>query len=149
MRHDLSSGDWIDIRPLQSLKQRDQDVYDGAIKIYVTFDKDGNPDMSKLPLSMSLQKVRRNALLARLLIGWSFKIEGTEEPLPLPRWISDDQGMEHDESVGELPIDDAHEIWAIVQPYIEKCDRKPDPKAMTTSGSNGTSRAREGASRKG
>jgi hypothetical protein len=147
-RHELSSGNWIELRPIQTLKQRDKDVYDGAIKLYVDFDDEGKPDMSRMPLSMSIQKVRRNALFARLVVAWSFTADDDITPLPVPRWISDDAGVENEDSIGDLPIDDGDEIWELMAPYITKCDRKPDPKGTTTDGSNGTSKAKAGASRR-
>jgi hypothetical protein len=148
LRHELASGQWVDLRPIQSLRQRDKDVYDGAIKLFIEFDAQGNPDMSGLPLSMTLQKVRRNALFARVLLGWSFTSEDGQL-LPVPHWVSDDEGIMHEDSIGDLPIDDGDEIWDLLAPYIAKCERRPDPKETTTAVSNGTSKGKAATSRKG
>ena len=160
MRHTLSSGNWIDVLPIQALKAKHRDRADGAVKLYVQFDDQGNPDLSKMPLSMSLQAIRRNALMAQIITAWSFTMidydddgqvkPGTDDqPLPVPYWDGASQGIVYEDAYGEIGLDDFAEIEEILAPYLAKIQRRPDPKEMTTENSNGTSRARAGNSRKG
>src|SRR5262249_50300403 len=99
MRKTLTSGNWIDILPIQALKAKHRDRTAAAAKLYTQFEDDGKPDLSRLPLSMSLQTVRRNALLAQVVTAWSFVLEdldeegnpreGTAAALPVPYWDSE------------------------------------------------------------
>lgn len=148
MRHTLTSGEWIDILPIQALKAKHRDRTDGVVKLYIKLDKDGNPDLSAMPLSMSLQTVRRDALLAQLITAWSFTlveydpdgnvVEGTAAALPVPYWDSTKQEIACEASFGEIGIDDFSEIEDILAPYLAKIQRRPDPKGTTTGSSNGT-----------
>lgn len=150
MRVDLASGHYIDIVPLGGLKARHRDAHDGAPKIYIQFDDAGNPQMSGVPISASIATLQRDGLLSTLISGWSFTDDpdgGTSgQPLPLPHWTGEE--IENHASIGDIPLDDFYEIEAILQPYLEKVRRRPDPKETTTGASTGTSRGRAG-SRKG
>lgn len=155
MRHTLTSGEWIELRPIQALKAKDKDAYEAIAKIYISFDADGKPDMSKIPFSMSLASLQRVALLSRLLIGWSFKYATDDDevpaelrgqPLPLPRYENEE--VTNAETPGEIPIDDWLEIEDILDPYLVKVRRKPDPKGTTTGPSKTTSTAPAGGSPK-
>ncbi len=151
MQHTLESGETIDLRPVKGpngLKAKDKDAYEAAIKLYVEFDDKGMPDMSGIPFSMSLTKLQRNALLARLLLGWSLK-DDDGNPLPLPAWNGEQDSIDNEASLGEIDIDSWNEIEEILEPYIAKVARKPDPKGTTTASSNGTSREKVARSRKG
>lgn len=139
MKYDLASGQWIDIVPLQGLKAKHRDAHDGAPKLYMKFRDDGTPDLSGMPVSMSVAKAQRNGLLASLLLGWSFTADDGV-PLPLPGWANDE--IVNDDSLGELPLDDFLEIEGLLAPYLEKVQRRPDPKTTTTAGSSATSKAR-------
>ena len=154
MRVTFGSGNWIDVLPIQGLKAKHKDAAEASIKMYVSFDKDGNPDLSGMPFSMSIAKARRNAVMAMCITNWSFTtqqldpegvpVEGTEMLLPVPQWTADGaQGLiQYEESFGELDIDDMTDLETFFAPYMEKLVRKPDPKATTTSSSNGSSRER-------
>jgi len=145
MHVDLTSGQSIEVIPIQGLKAKHKDAFTGAPKLFIQFDKDGNPDMSALPFSMSIGIIQRNALMAALLTGWSFTLDDGVTPLPLPRWENDE--ITNMDSFGEIPIDDFNEMEQIFAPYVDKCRRTPDPKGTTTGSSTGTSRA-GGRSRK-
>ena len=138
MHVDLASGNSIQIVPLQGLKAKHRDAFEGGPKLYVKFDSDGNPDMSGMPLSMTIAKAQRNALMASLISSWTFRrLDDEGNPvgdiLPVPTWDGDE--LHNGESFGELPIEDILEIEELLKPYIDKIQRKPDPKTMTTAGS--------------
>ncbi|HUN38470.1 MAG TPA: hypothetical protein VMU95_41295 [Trebonia sp.] len=136
MHVDLASGHSIEITPITGLKAKHRDAYEGAPKIYMKFNEKGEPDMSGMPLSMSLAKLQRNALMATLISGWTFRVDDedvTSPILPIPKWTG--MEIENDESFGEIPLDDFNEITDLLQPYIDKVVRKPDPKETTTAGS--------------
>lgn len=145
MRHDLESGAWIDLRPVQDLKSRDRDVWDDAhdqaMGITATV-SDGAIDIQRVPVTPSmLHRMPRHALLCRLLNGWSYD-------LPLPRWAG---GIENEESLAELPLDDEDEIGALLEPYVARVLARPDPKgrhgATTTKSGSGSSATRPRGSR--
>jgi hypothetical protein len=159
VRHTFESGQWIDVLPIQGLKAKHKDAAEAAIKLYVSFDKDGNPDLSQMPISMSIAKAQRHVIMAICIAAWSFtawqldtdgdQIPGTETALPVPEWHADGaQGtILYEDSFGELEIDDANDLEAFFAPYMEKLKRRPDPKGTITSSSNGTSRAKAKNSR--
>jgi len=143
MRKEFGSGNWIDIAPVQGLKAKHRDAYEGAPKIYIKFREDGSVDMSDMPLSMTLAKLQRNGLLATLITDWSFESTSddgipTGTKLPVPHWNGTE--IEGNESFGEIPIDDMDELEDLLQPYLKKVQRKPDPKKTITGGSTGPSR---------
>lgn len=160
MRHTFESGQWIDVVPIQGLRAKHKDAADAAVKLYVAFDKDGVPDLSSMPFSMSIAKARRNVLLAMLINAWSYTlcqltddgapVDGSEVPLPVPVWHADGaQGfIENEESLGELSIDDFAELEDFFAPYLAKIQRRPDPKGTTTAGSSGTSPEKANRSQK-
>jgi hypothetical protein len=161
MRHTFESGNWIDVLPIQALKAKHKDAAEAAIRLYVSFDADGNPDLSQLPLSMSLAKAQQHVLMAVCIRSWSFttcqfdddgnRVEGTEGLLPVPEWYEDGATgtIKYEESFGELDIDDAADLEEFFRPYMEKIKRRPDPKGTTTSSSNGSSRERVKHSQRG
>lgn len=162
MRHTLSDGvTWIDVLPLAAIKAKHKDAVDAAIKLYVAFDDKGQPDLSNMPITMSIAKAQRNVLMAVCILRWSVTtvdmnedgepIEGTERALEVPVWHADGaQGfIEHEDSFGELDIDIFNELEDYFAPYMEKVRRRPDPKGTTTASSNATSKAKESHSRKG
>lgn len=152
MRHTLKSGNWIEILPIQALKAKHRDRTDGAVKLYVQFDSEGNPDLSNMPLSMTLNTVRRNALMAQIITAWSFVLadyddegnvkEGSAASLPVPYWNGDTQEIVYEASYGEIDIDDMADLEDILAPYMEKLQRRPNPKETTTESSSGTSKGR-------
>ena len=130
MRHDLTSGQWVDMRPVQDLKVRDQEVYEAPLTDFeIGFGEDGKPDLGERKFSMKIPKLQRRALLCRLLTAWSFD-------LPRPMW---EGGIENEESFSELPLEDWQEIEALLEPYVEKIKLKPDPKGSRSGTSTGSS----------
>lgn len=132
MRHDLASGAWVEMRPIQDLKVRDREVYEAPLNFEVDITADGKPDMSGRKFSLKLPVAQRRSLLCRLLTSWSYD-------LPRPTWAG---GIENEDSFSELPLDDSDEIENLLKPYIAKINLKPDPKgsrSATTTGSNGSS----------
>lgn len=136
MRVDLPSGHFIDIAPVSGLKAKHKDAFEGAPKLYIQFKEDGTPDLSNMPVSMSISKLQQYALLATLVSDWSFTADDGVTKLPIPRWTGD--SIESVESFGEIPIDDANDIEDLLQPYLAKVRRKPDPTRTTTASSTGT-----------
>lgn len=136
MHIDLKSGNWIEIVPVSGLKAKHKDAFEGAPKLFITLDDQGNPDLSKMPLSMTIAIVQRHALLASILSGWSFT-QDDGSPLPVPRWTRDDAVSSLD-AFGEIPLDDWNEIEDLLKPYLAKVQRQPDPKETTTGSSTGT-----------
>jgi len=140
MEHKLPSGATVDVRPIQSLKGKDKDVVDASVRLTLGFDSEGNLNTDNLPISMGIAAIKRNALIARLLKGWTCTDGESADILPLPRW--DEDHVDNEESIGELPIDDFNALLDLVAPYEKKLDRRPDPKGTTTANSSSTSKAR-------
>jgi hypothetical protein len=133
MRHDLKSGAWVEMRPVQDLKVRDREVYEAPLLDFeVSIGANGKPDMSGRKFSLKVPQAQKRALLCRLLTAWSFE-------LPRPSWAG---GIENEESFSELALGDYDEITTLLDPYITKISQKPDPKGSrraTTTASNGSS----------
>lgn len=132
MRHDLPSGAWIEMRPVQDLKVRDREVYEAPLQFEIGMTDEGKPDLSGRKFSLALPVAQRRSLLCRLLTAWSYD-------LPLPRWAG---GIENEDSFSELPLADWDAIEDLLQPYIGKIKVRPDPKgspSATSTGSNGSS----------
>jgi hypothetical protein len=142
MHYEFKSGESMEIRPLQSLKAKDRDAYEAVVRVFIKFDDEGKPDLSELPFSMSLAALQRNALISRLVKGWTFK-DDDGQPLPVPTWNGSMDEVTDSGSVGEIGIDDFDELMEVLAPYITKVTRKPDPKETTTGDSRSTSKARE------
>jgi hypothetical protein len=121
------------MRPVSDLKVRDREVYEAPLTDFeVGFRADGKPDFSAKKMNIGAPKEQRRALLCRLLTAWSYE-------LPRPSWAG---GIENEESLHELPLDDWDEISRLLDPYIAKISGKPDPKggrSATTTASNGSS----------
>ena len=132
MRHDLTSGAWVEMRPVQDLKVRHREVYELPLQFEIGFGDDGKPDLSGRKFSVGTPVAQRRALLCRLLTAWSYDLER-------PAWAG---GIEHEESFSEIPLDDWDEIEDLLKPYLAKIKTKPDPKgsrSATTTASNGSS----------
>jgi len=140
MRVDFPTGHWIDIVPIQNMKAKHKDAYEGGPKFYLKFDDQGKPDLSGLPMSMTIAKLQRNALMASLISDWTFT-DDYENKLPVPTW--DGAEIHQMESIGEIPIDDILFLEDLLAPYIAKAQRKPDPKTTTTGSSTGLSKGKE------
>lgn len=131
MRHELASGAWVDLRPVQDLKSRDRDVWDDAHDQAMGVSASiANMEIDVREIAVSparLARLPRRALLARLLTAWSY------EELPRPRWAG---GIENEESLAEVPLDDMDEITALLEPYVARIQARPDPKGRR--GATGT-----------
>jgi hypothetical protein len=140
VRHDLESGAWIEITPLQDLKGKDRDRFDKVMRFGLPVTEVGDFDSIRAVAErLDTREVRRNAAMACFITAWSF---GAADGTPLPVPGLDELGrIAHPEVIGDYPIDDGTEIEAILAPYLVKL-RRPDPKETTTSTSNGRSKAR-------
>src|ERR1700691_3576688 len=130
------------MRPVTDLKVRDREAYEAPLTDFeVSVGADGKMDMGGRKFSLKVPKAQRRALLCRLLTAWSYE-------LPRPLW---EGGIENEESLAEVPLDDWDEIHALLEPYVEKIQNRPDPKGArsgTTTASNGSSTTRaQGRSR--
>lgn len=151
---------WVDILPIQALKSKHKDAVMAAIKLYVSLDDKGQPDLSRLPITMSIPKAQRNIAIAILVSSWSFSscqfddqgapVDGTEQPLPVPTWSADGAAgiITDEDSIGELDIDDLNWLEQVLEPYLAKIRFRPDPKGTTTESSNDTSRGKASRSPK-
>jgi hypothetical protein len=139
MRHELESGAWVEMTPVQDLRGRDRDRYEKAVRFGLPVTEDGEIDVLRgVAERINLWEVRRDAAIGCFITAWSFTREDGE-PLPVPGL--DELGrVAHPEVIGDCPLDDETEIEALIAPYITKL-RRPDPKETTTSSLNGRSRA--------
>lgn len=141
MRTDLASGAWVEHRPIQDLKAKDKDAVTLSVKMAIPVTEDGEIDRSQgLLMSGAMQLAARNAVLARVITGWSYDA-------PVPYFEAAE--VHNEESIDEIPLDDFNEIEALITPYLAKLRDRPDPKGATTSASNGSSRASAHPSRTG
>ena len=139
MRHDLESGAWVEMTPLQNLRGKDRDRYERAIRFQLPYTEGGDLDVIRGTAERLNQNIiRRNAALACFVTAWSFT-RGDGEPLPVPG-IDDMGAIARPDVIGDYPIGDEDEIEALIAPYLAKL-RRPDPKETTTSSLNGRSKA--------
>lgn len=135
MRTELESGAWVEHRPIQDLKAKDKDAVSLSVKMAIPITEDGEVDRSQgLVMSGAMQLAARNAVIARVVTGWSY-----EAPVP----YFEAAEVHNAESIDEIPIDDFNEIEELIAPYLAKLRQKPNPKATgaaTTTASNGSSR---------
>jgi hypothetical protein len=140
MRTTFTSGAWVEHVPIQDLKGKHKRNLERVGRPQPVF-RDGELDreatMSGLDI-LSWQAAKRDAAWAMVVDGWSYD-------LPVPE-LGDDGQVTDLDSFGELPLDDFGELEALMVPFEEKLARKPDPKGVTTSSSNGSSRAKAAAS---
>ena len=132
MRHELTSGAWVEMRPIQSIVVRDREVYEAPLQFEVGIGADNKPDFSDRKFSLALPVAQKRSLLCRVLTGWSYD-------LVRPTWAG---GIENEDSFSEIPLDDYDEIEELIRPWIDKINKKPDPKgsrSVTTTASNGSS----------
>lgn len=143
MRHDLESGAWIEITPLQDLKGKDRDRFDKVIRFALPLTEAGDLDAIRTVAErLDMREVRRDAAMACFITAWSFET-APGEPLPVPGL--DELGrIARPEVIGDYPLDDENAIEEILAPYLVKL-RRPDPKETTSSSSNGRSKARAGS----
>lgn len=139
MRHDLPSGAWLEIKPVQDLKGKDADRYRRAVRMMLPRTTEGDLDVKLgVALGIDTREVKRDAAIACFVTAWSY-LGDDDAPLPVPELA--DSAVTSRESVGDYPLDDARAIDDIIRPYLTKLD-PPDPKETTTSSSNGRSKAK-------
>ncbi len=146
MRHDLPSGAWVEMRPVQDLKGKDKDRFELAVRMQLPRDADGNFDAGRtITEGMDGRVINRNAAIACFVTAWSYTGDDGE-PLPVPG-LDDHGTITHRESIGDYPLDDAIALGGgmvkggLLAPVLAKLE-PPDPKEATTSASNGRSRAK-------
>lgn len=109
---EFSSGNWVEYR--ENLKAMDRFAVQDAVSL--EFSDKGNR------ASLGLVNDQRNALLGRIITGWSYNVA---IPSQTPQWAAD-------VVIGEaMDIDDYNELSDAVQPLLDKIQGntvKSDPK---------------------
>ena len=140
MKTELSSGAWVEHRPIQDLKAKDKDAVSKSVKMAIPINEEGEVDRSQgMVFSGAMQVAARNAVIARVITKWSYE-------WPVPYFEAGE--VVWTESIDEIPLDDFNEIEDLIAPYLAKLRQRPDPKKTTTSSSSGSSKARAGGSPK-
>jgi hypothetical protein len=140
VRHDLPSGAWAEMRPVQDLKGKDRDRFELAVRMQLPRDDEGGIDADRaITEGMDSRVLKRDAAIACFVTAWSF-LADDGEPLPVPG-LDEHGAITHRESVGDYPLDDATTLDGLLAPLLAKL-APPDPKEATTSASNGRSRAK-------
>lgn len=157
MRHDLTSGAWIEYLPIADLKRKHKmtlarmtqaKLTKGipAEQIAAMVSGDSGTDTRALVAGVvatgavdfgKFSEGQQEAAWAMIITGWSYL-------LPVPSIVVNEDGtptVADIGSFGELPLEDDEEIGKLLAPYEAKLSRRPDPKGTTTSSSNGPSRA--------
>jgi hypothetical protein len=140
MRTTLTSGAWIEHRPIQELKGADKRTLAKVGKPQVAVGPGGELDVQAMVAGMDVLGYvagQQDATWALLIEAWSYD-------LPVPVLDKASGTVTGAEAFGEIPIDDFEELEALMAPFEKKLSRKPDPKAQAaaiTTASNGVSRA--------
>ena len=104
---DLPSGGWVEVR--DKLKAADKFAVQDAVVF--TFESGGSQQ-----ISAGLQNKMRNALLSKIITGWSYE-------LPIPsqneKWATEDLG-------DIMDIDDYNALQQAVEPLFEKVSFSPN-----------------------
>lgn len=135
MRTTLTSGSWVEHRPIQDLKGADKRALARIGKPEVVLTPSGEPDLGSMLGGMDIMtwvSDQQDAAWALVISAWSWE-------LPVPAF--DGHQVTGAEVFGEIPLDDYEELETLFAPFLAKLTRKPDPKGTTTSSSNGSSRA--------
>lgn len=138
MRTTLTSGAWVEHRPIQDLKRKDKQLLAGFKRpnLQGALTPDGKVDMDAVLAGMDVLSYVADGedfCWALVLTAWSYD-------LPLPAVHEGE--LLNGASIGELPLEDGEELEALFAPYQDKLRRQPDPKgaqSATTSNSNGSS----------
>ena len=145
MRTTLESGAWIEHIPVQDVKGKQIRDYARAGKPQFspdTIDDDGEVDKRALVGGMNLSEMREqrhDALWAIVISAWSYDV-------PVPVFDRGAGLTSGTEALEEIPGADYLEIDEFLKPFDKKLTAKPNPKGEISSASNGSSRARAGAS---
>jgi hypothetical protein len=140
MRTTFESGAWVEHTPIQELRGKHKRNLDRVGKPQVTADAisdDGAVDVRALMSGidiMSWQAAKRDAVWAMVIERWSYD-------LPVPVLEAASGEVTGADAFGELPLKDFEELEALLAPFEETLNQRPDPKGATTSASNGSSRA--------
>lgn len=142
MRSELKSGAWVEYLPVGELKARHKDVLTAVVNMeMIPGDAGGvTDDMDKRRARTRAELKLRDARWAMLITAWSWELQ-------VPEWDADLLEVRNAASIGELPPDDYGDIEDLLTPHALILLRRPDPKAGTTSSSNGSSPAKVRASR--
>lgn len=147
MRSDLPSGGHVEYVPIQDLKGKHIRDYQRVAKMRMSrddVDDDGEVDVGGLVERMDLAEMdeaRHDALWAMLIESWSFDF-------PVPKFDRASGTVSGAEVLEGIDADDYAEIDTILDPHAKKLRRRPNRKGATTSGSNGSSRAKASGSRR-
>lgn len=148
MRTTLESGAWIEHVPIQDIKGKHIRAMQRAGKSRLSrdvVDDEGEVDVGAVVESMDLgemQETKHDALWALIIESWSYDF-------PVPQLDRAAGIVTGAEVLDEIPGEDYQEIDLLLQPFEKKLVAKPRPKEATTSGSNGSSRAKANGSRRG
>jgi len=143
MRTTLTSGAWIEHTPIQDLKGGHKRALDRVGKPRLgegALGADGQFNIGAAIAGMditSFSALRRDALLALIITGWSYEMAVPE----LDKAAGEVTGAD---SFDDIPLDDYEELEKFIEPFAAKLSRRPDPKAKgaaITTASNGSSRA--------
>lgn len=113
MRVELTNGAWADIRDVSELRDKDRKAVNRTLNLEID-------PVTQLPvIPGSMDDDMRDALLRRIIDGWSF------ENLPLPR---DNPGSEtEDGSLDLLTIQDARLLHEAIKPHMLLITGQEDP----------------------
>lgn len=136
---------WVDLLPLPELRIKHRDKLAEASAFGVPMNDEGEVDRAAIakgpggaaPFWNRYQRRRRDITVALVVTAWSW-------PVPVPE-LTPDGDLLNAESVGET----SPELAEIIEPYLDKLSREPDPKAGTTSTSSAPSSGPAPARRKG
>jgi hypothetical protein len=148
MRTTLESGAWIEHTPIQDLKGKHIRAYARAGKNRMSrdvVDDDGNVDVGSVVEAMDLGETAENkhdALWAIIITAWSWEFA-------VPQYDRGSGLTSGIEVLDELDAEDYAAIDELLKPFAKKLTAKASPKGATTSSSNGSSRAKASASRRG
>jgi hypothetical protein len=139
VRTELASGAWVEMRSPEELNAKDKAVMQDATELSVNWMTPGASTMS-----LGAMTRQHHAVMARIVTKWSFPYM-----LPAEDPSEDENGCKtYEASVMYLPIDDYNELLELLQPYLAKLNGGgPKARTVTTSGSNGSSRARASSPR--
>lgn len=111
MRVELTGGNWVDVVDVENLRDKDRKAVNKAVTLEV---KDGRP-----VIPGDMDDNMRDALLKRIVTGWSF------EHIPLP--ANDPKCPE--ESLDLLTIPDARMLHEAIAPHMKLITGQETPTA--------------------
>jgi hypothetical protein len=138
MRHEFESGEWVEYRPVTEMKHKHRTRLLKVTRASLPLDEDGELDKAVIKAeyrgmavyNLDYSDSQLAALCALAVTAWSY-------PVPVPELTEDGYGVLHADSIGETDL----ELADVLEPHLRRLTRDPDPKAATTSASNGRSKA--------